>query len=548
MAEACSGGDAVVQVLKAAGVEVVFGVASIHNLPIYDAIARRGDLRAVAARSEAGAANMADGYARASGRLGVAITSTGTGAGNACGALVEAATAGSPVLHLTGQIASPHLDQGKGFIHEARDQLGMLRAVSKQAHRPTSPATIAPTLVAAIEQALAAPRGPVSVELPIDYQQARVAVPGLAVRPPERRAPAEEEVQRAAEVLAGARRPLLWAGGGAIASEAGAEVQELAERLGAGVLTSNAGRGALPEDHPLCLGNFAQSPALEPLLAAADALLAVGTHFRANETRGWRLPLPARLVQVDVDPLAIGRSEPAAAGLVGDAKLALRALLEALPRATRPDPAYAEQLAAARAAARAALRATLGPYARIVDELRAALPRDAVLVRDVTISTSTWGNRLFELYEPRTSIHAAGGGIGQGFQMALGAKLARPERAVVAVCGDGGFLVNAGELATAVQEGIAVVLLLFNDGGYGVLRNIQDRGYGGRRIGVDLRAPDFVRLAEAFGAWARRVRAVEQFAPVLHAALQAGGPALVELDMAAIGPFATLFGGPVGSV
>ena len=190
------------------------------------------------------------------------------------------------------------------------------------------------------------------------------------------------------------------------------------------------------------------------------------------------------------------------------------------------------------------MRATLGPYETVVDDLHAVLPRDAVRVRDVTITSTTWGNRLLEVYEPRTSIHAVGGGIGQGFQMALGAKVGRPDRPVVCLAGDGGLLVNVGEWATAVQEQLGVVVVLFNDGGYGVLRNIQNRTMAGRHIGVDLRTPDFIGLATAFGAWARRVRAIAEFRPALEAAFAAGGPALVELDMAAIGPPAVAYGGP----
>jgi acetolactate synthase-1/2/3 large subunit len=172
------------------------------------------------------------------------------------------------------------------------------------------------------------------------------------------------------------------------------------------------------------------------------------------------------------------------------------------------------------------------------------LPRDAIRARDVTIAASTWGHRLLEVYEPRTSIHAVGGGIGQGLQMALGAKLARPERLVVVIAGDGGLMVNVGELATAVQEALPVVVVLFDDGGYAVLRNIQNATMDGRHIGVDLRSPDFVALAEAFGAWAARVRAVGEFRPALEAAIEARRPALVVLDMAAIGPPAAAYSGP----
>ncbi|HEY7064246.1 MAG TPA: thiamine pyrophosphate-binding protein [Chloroflexota bacterium] len=551
MSESGTGGDAVVRALKHAGVDTVFGLISIHNLPIYDGIQRQGGIRAVPTRSEPGAVNMADGYARATGRLGVAITSTGTGAGNACGALVEAQTAGSAVLHLTGQVDSGYLDKGRGYIHEPKDQLGMLRGVSKAAYRPIDAAMVPWTVYAAMQQALAAPRGVIGVELPIDYQYAQIELPELPYLASASRFPDAPQVDRAAGLLATARRPVIWAGGGAIAAAAGPELRALAEALGAAVVTTTAGRGVIPEDHPLCVGNWGATPPVRELLATADVLLAVGVRFRGNETLNYQVKLPPTVIQVDVDPLAIGRSYPAAAAIVGDAKTALGMLRDARPELSQPlpdrrgpDPEFGVAIAAARDAARAAMRATMGPYEAVVDALHAVLPRDAIRVRDVTIASTTWGNRLLEVYEPRTSIHAVGGGIGQGFQMALGAKVARPERPVVCIAGDGGLLVNVGEWATAVQENLAVVVVLFNDGGYGVLRHIQARTMAGRHIGVDLRAPDFVGLAEAFGAWARRVRAIGDFRPALEAALECGRPALVELDMAAIGPPAVAYGGP----
>ncbi len=550
MSENPNGGDLIVQALEAAGVEVVFGVISIHNMPIYDAIARQGSIRAIPTRSEPGAVNMADGYARATGKLGVAITSTGTGAGNAAGALVEAQTAGTPLLHLTGQIDSVHLDQGKGFIHEAKDQLGMLRAISKEAYRVRSAASLGSTVLTALAQAQAAPGGVVSVEIPIDLQKAPQTgpLPLRQGRPTAPLPPDPAEISAAARLLQAARRPLIWAGSGVIAAGASDELRQLAELTGAGVLTSQAGRGALPEDHPLCIGNFANNPALHDFLTSCDVLLAVGTRFRGQETGQWKLPLPANQIQIDTDPLAIGRSYEATAGVVADAKLALAALHTALEGQFKPDPAFGEEVAVARQGVRSALRATLGPYERIADDLRAGLDREAILVRDITISSSTWGSRLFPVYGPRQSIHAAGGGIGQGLQMALGVKLGQPTRQVHVLCGDGGFLVNCGELATAVQENIPVVILLFNDGGYGVIRNIQQKSYGGRHIGVDLHSPDFRALAQAFGAAAYGVRSVADFRPALDAALAEGRPALLEIDMAAIGPFAVPFSGPAQSV
>ncbi|MBN9390042.1 MAG: thiamine pyrophosphate-binding protein [Chloroflexi bacterium] len=542
--EQITGGDLVAQALEAAGVETVFGIISIHNLPIYDAIGRNGVIRAITNRSEPGAVNMADGYARATSKLGVAITSTGTGAGNAAGALIEAQVAGTPLLHLTGQIDSAFLDQGRGYIHEARDQFGMLKAISKEAYRVRTAAALPSVIQAAIRSALTPPMGVVSVEIPIDFQKAKINPARLDLLPPPTPTPDAGQVAWATQLLRSARRPLIWAGSGVIASNAEKELTELAEMLGAAVLTSQAGRGALPEDHPQCIGFFGSNPALRDFIQGCDLLLAVGTKLRGQETGNWKLPLPATQVQLDIDPLSIGRGYPATAGIVADARPGLQALIEQLRGQLDPDPAFLAEIGAARKAVRAQIRSTLGPYEQIVDELRATLDRDGILVRDITISASTWGNKLFEIYGPRQSIHASGGGIGQGWQMALGVKLGQPDKQVVVLCGDGGFLVNCGEMATAAQEKIPVVALLFNDGGYGVIRNIENKHYGGRVFAVDLQSPDFQKLAEAFGLNSYRVKALEEFRPALEAALTSGQPALIEIDMASIGPFAVPFAGP----
>ncbi len=543
MGELYTGGDVIVQVLKAAGVEYVFGIISIHNIPIYDGIARQGGIRPITNRSEPGAVNMADGYAMATGRLGVAITSTGAGAGNAAGALIEAQTHGTPLLHLTGQIDSPYLDQGKGFIHECKDQLGMLKAISKDAFRVRSIHSLAATIQYAIELAQTAPTGVVSVEIPIDLQKMLLPAPELHFNSHSRLPPGPPCVKEAADILLSAKRPLIWSGNGVIQANGAEELTRLAEIWGAGVLTSQAGRGAIPEDHPQCIGNFAYNSAIRDFIASCDVLLAVGTGFRGAETMTWRLPLPKTIVQIDVDQLAISRNYPATLGCVADAKLGLQALIPELEGRVKPGPEYLEEVVTARNACRDALRATLGPYGQLCDDLRACMKRDAILVADVTISVTTWGARLFPVYGPHQYIHAAGGGIGQGLQMGLGAKIGQPERQVVVMVGDGGFQVNMGELGTAVQEEIAVVIVLFNDGGYGVLRNIQNRAYGGRHIGVDLQALNFEKLCEAYGIHYYSVTRVEAFRPAIETALAKGRLSLVEIDMAAVGPFSVPFAG-----
>jgi acetolactate synthase-1/2/3 large subunit len=543
-----TGGDAVVSVLGQAGVEVVFGVVSIHNQPIFDALSR-SSIRLVPSRTEAGAVNMADAFARVSGGLGVAVTSTGTGAANAAGSLVEALSASSRVLHLTGQVDARYLDRGCGYIHETRDQLGMLRAISKVALRARSGA-VGEAVAEALGELRRFPQGPASIEIPIDLQRAQARPVGLALDEEEgaRRPPDPGRVREAAALLRAARRPLIWAGGGVLAAGAEAALGRLVERLGAGLLTSNAGRGCLSEEHPLCVGNFGTSPALGELWSRADLLLSAGTRFRSQETGSYRLPVPPVHVQIDCARERIGACVRVSHPLVGDARLALEAILAELGSEAGAEPGWREEVGRARAEARRRLRETLGPYEGVVDALAEQLGPEDVVVRDVTVASSLWGNRLLPIRRPRTNVFPLGGGIGQGLAMAIGAKLAACARGgtrrVLAMAGDGGLAVNLGELRTAVQERAPITLLVFDDGGYGVLRNLQDARYGGRRAGVDLLAPDFPLLARAMGWEARAVEAAGDFGPALAWALEAqdrGQPAMVVLDLAAIGPLGRPF-------
>lgn len=531
-------GELVAAFLERCGATTGFGVISIHNMPILDAFLRRGRMRFVPTRSEPGAVNMADAFARVSGGLGVAVTSTGTAAGNAAGALVEAQTAGTPLLHLTGQIDLAYLDRDLGFIHEARDQLGMLRSVSKAAYRIWNAETALGVLREAVHVAMTPPMGPVSVEIPIDVQKAMVAVPrDLSPVEVATAMPTRSAIDALAERLGGARRPLVWLGGGA--RHARKPVERLVA-LGFGVVTSVQGRGVIAEDHPMTLGAFNLQPPVEAFYATCDAILVAGSRLRSNETLGYKLRLPP-LLRIDVDPRADGRAYANELFACGDAAVALDLLADALEGRLRADPEFAGDLAAARRAADKLVRDGLGPYARMIDMVQRAAGRDGVWVRDITLSNSTWGNRSLLLAGPRDGVHALGGGIGQGLPMAIGAALAAPGRKVLALVGDGGLQVNIGEIATAVQEKVELTVLVMNDRGYGVIRNIQDAHYGGRRGYADLVTPEFDAIARSVGAMHRRVETLDD----LPAALAASrGVSLVEIDMVAIGPFAKAFAGP----
>lgn len=547
MSDGASAGDVVAEFLERCGTVRAFGVVSIHNMPILDAVARRRAVRFVPARSEGGAVNMADAHARISGRLGVAFSSTGTAAGNACGALVEAATAGTPLLHLTGQIDSPHLDRDRGFLHEARDQLGMLRAAGKGAFRAAAPEDVAATLREAAALALTPPAGPVSVEIPVDVQAAaaprRPALDPLPVAP---RAAEDGDLDRLAREILGRHRVMLWLGGGAAGLEE--EAARLAD-LGLGLVTSVRGRGVDGRRPGRSLGTFNLQPPVEKFYGTCDGMIVAGSRLRSNETLNYSLALPRPLCRIDVDPAAENRAYASDVFVCGCAGGALAGLADRLEReGFAPDPDFAADLRRARDAAERALRGALGPYEAMLDAVAAAAGPDGIWVRDVTLSNTMWGNRLPVLSGSRQGVHAAGGGIGQGLPMAVGAALAardlgRPGR-VLLLAGDGGFAVTLGELATAVEEKAPFTALLMNDGGYGVIRNIQDAAYDGRRAYADLLAPDFGTLCAAYGVRYRRVREFSGLAETLGEAAAVDGPAVIEIDMAAVGDFAKPFAGP----
>ncbi|WP_428120177.1 thiamine pyrophosphate-binding protein [Candidatus Poriferisodalis sp.] len=544
-----NGGNLLVEVLKSLGIDVAFGVVSVHNLPLVDALAHR--LRWVPTRTEAAAVNAADGYARVRRTPGCAVTSTGTGAANAAGALVEALTAGSPVLHVTGQIPSEHLGAGRGVIHETRDQLGMLRSCSVWA------ATVGPD--AADDFARAAgrlaqhPRGPVSLEWPIDLQYGEPApshngAEAAATKPnsaniegaPE---PDEATLDRVAELIAAAERPLVWAGGGAI--DCSGPIDELLRCTGAGLFTSNAGRGVVPETDDRVIGNFAASATGAELLAHADLLISVGTHFRSNETRSYRLAVPPAHIQIDIDPAAIGRVYLAEVGIVGDACTVIASLVDRL--AGRPgacQPQWRGSITAAREQCRAQLRRDIGPYASICDIMANVLGDRSPRVRDITIPNSSWGNRLLPVIDSSTNVVPRGGGIGQAVGMSIGAAVARADEPTMVVVGDGGLVSQLGELATLAQEDLSVTIVAFDDGGYGVLRNTQDRHLG-RRSGVDLFTPDLAAAAAAFDFGYFDVSTPEEFASAFETTTAAGCPQMIRVDCEALGPMPVPFVPPV---
>jgi acetolactate synthase I/II/III large subunit len=536
-------GYQIAQALADAGVTTMFGVISIHNMPILDAVAEQGRIKFVPSRGEAGAMNMADAFSRVSGELGVALTSTGTAAGNAAGAQAEALTAGSRVLHLTTQVDREFMDLDRAAIHDVPKQPEMLRGISKSVFRISDEATALDVLEDAIRAAMTPPSGPVSLEVPVDVQRA-AAISSARLTPPTPVLPPidNDALDALAKQVIAAKRPMLWLGGGA--RGAIAEASELVNR-GFAAVTSTQGRAVVPEDQKGTLGAFNMSPESEEIYGTCDLMIVVGSRLRGNETRNNRMPLPHPLYQIDAEPTQNGRNYPVDGFICGDAALTLAGLLERLPEALDTDPQLHYAIAVARANAEGALRGRLGPYQVVADHLLGVVPNGQhPWVRDVTISNSTFGNRYVQIAAPSLGVHALGGGIGQGISMAIGASVACPERRTIALVGDGGSQLGIAELITAVDENLPITFVLMNDAAYGVIENIQDAQYDGRRRYSKLKTPKFDMLCAAIDMPHSRVEDIKEFATVFDATMNTKGPAMVEVDMIAIGPFAESFAGP----
>jgi thiamine pyrophosphate-dependent acetolactate synthase large subunit-like protein len=499
-----TGGELLVRGLEAAGVQVVFGLPGVHNLPAWKAFAA-SSIRLVGVRHEQAAVYAADGYARATGRLGVAITTTGPGAANTLGAVGEAWASGSPVLIIATDIPRSLRREGvyRGVLHECTDQAGMFAPVVKATMRVLEPVEVRAAVQIAAFQALDAPARPVYLEVPTDTLAADVPGTHLQadVTDDRLRVPSPDELDAAAAVIEAAERPLLWVGGGAVRAQAGPEVAMLAERLAAPVITTYQARGLLGADHPCATDLPPHVPEVGELWDEADVVVAVGTDFDGMMTQNWLQPAPPRLVTVNVDPVDAAKSYPVEVNLVGDATRTVGALLQRVPERAGLEALH-ERLLERRAAVRERLRAEHPAELAFLDAFAAAVG-DAVVVADMCIP-GYWLGAFHPVPRPRALAYPVGWGtLGFGFPAALGPALAGIGP-VVSVSGDGGFLFACGELATVAQERIPLTAVIVDDGGYGMLRYDQVHA-GDPTFGVDLHAPDFVALARSFGVEAEAV-------------------------------------------
>jgi acetolactate synthase-1/2/3 large subunit len=532
-----TGGQAVVRALQREGVEYVFGLPGVQIMGIYDAFYGQPDVKLITVHHEQTTTYMADGYARVTGKPGVGLVVPGPGIQNASAALGTAYACSSPVLLVAGQIESYMLGQDKGALHEINDQLDIVRPITKWCGRVLKVEDIPGAIHEAMRQMQTGRPRPTLVEIPPDVL---ATVADVSLPTPERYAalaPDQASIRRAAEVLASAEKPLIWAGGGAIAGNASAELQALAEALGAPVATTPEGKGAIPEDHPLALGvGFYGHGAPALAVPRADVILAVGTRL-TGQMRGLTAPrAPHRLIHLDVDATVIGKNYPAEVAVVGHAKPALQMLLDAVRTANAPQERWPRQeLEEISRDNSAWVRQQAPLQCEIIGQLQTVLRDDAVVVSGIT-NVGYWSHFALRIRQPRTYLGASYfATLGFAFPTALGAKVAAPNRQVLSLSGDGGFMYALPELATAVQYGINVVAVVFADSAFGASNNDQRTRYHGRMVGTNFHNPSFVQVAEAFGAKGIRVEP-DKLASALEEAFDANRPTLIEVPIPTLAP------------
>ncbi len=528
-----TGGHAVVKALRAEGVEVVFGLPGVQIMHVYDAFYDTPGIRVVTPRHEQTTVYMADGYARSTGKIGVALVVPGPGVYNTGAAVATAYASSSQVLLIAGQIESPAIGKDFGALHEIVAQPDILKPVLKWSDQVNQPQRIPEAIHAAIRQLHTGRPRPVELEIPPDVLAASADIDLVEPEVYPRKEAAIAGVRAAADVLASAKRPVIWAGGGVVLSGASPELTALAELLHAPVVMTQEGKGAMSEQHPLAMGGSAYNwgPGGD-VAPQSDVLLVVGSRLGTYRPEAEAQPRPdQKLINLNLDPQETEKRFPAAVALEADAKAGLRQLLAALRGRAIASQWQEGELAAVKAGFWARMKAKAPRQVAALQGIRQAIPPDGFVVPDVTF-LGMWSALAFEVFLPRTYLTCSYmGTLGYAYPTALGVKVGNPDKAVVALCGDGGFMYALSEIATAVQEGINAVAVVFNNHRYGASHRDQQTRFGGRIIGTPLVTPDFVKLAESFGAVGIKASRLEDAPDAIRAALKSDRPAVVEVEM-----------------
>lgn len=521
-----TGGQALVAQLRREGVDTIFGLPGVQLDWAFDALyANQDQIKVYHTRHEQACSYMADGYARSTGKVGTCLVVPGPGLLNASAGLSTAYACSSPVLCVSGQIQSDLIGVGRGMLHEINNQLEMIGSVTKWAARAMTPAEVPGIVREAFRQLRTGRPRPVEIEIPPDILQQSGEVELLDPAPIERLLGDPDVIKQAATMLRAAKKPLIFAGGGVLGAGAWDELRRLAESLQAPVVMTRNGRGAISDRHYLAQNAIAG----RRLLPEADAILAVGTRF--VESVQWGLPAGARVIHLDVDNEEVNRNFKPTLGIVGDAKECLARLVEQVDGPARPS--RERELTALKDEVNDLLF-EIQPQAAYAEAIRAALPDDGILVNEST-QVGYFSNVGLPVYGPRTMLNSGyQGTLGYGFATALGAQVGNPDKSVLSINGDGGFMYNVQELSTMKAHGINLVTVVFNDNAFGNVKRIQQETFAGRTIASDLYNPDFMKLADSFGIAGMRARTPDELKGALREAFASNQPVLIEAPVNAM--------------
>jgi len=535
-------GDLIAEYLYLIDIKKVFGVISVHNLPLLESINNQGKIYFVMCRGEAGAGHMADGYARANRTIGAFFTSTGAGAANAAPALLEALTANTPLLHFTGQNPLNILERDLGAVHDVPHQLLMLKTISKKSYRITSNSNVLDILLKATKDALKIPRGPVSIEIPIDIQRQHVSRPSqldkLKIPSFDYKSPSKKSLDQMRSMIIAAHRPMLWIGSGSVGVE-----KEILSFLNFGwaMVSSWKGRAIIDENNPQSLGaiNGLGSPSLEEFYESVDLLIVCGSRLRAHETRDGVLKLPKNIIRIDIDPKSENRNYPNNLFINADVKKTLSSALNSLDEKYKIADEFKRDFKYLKDKVIKEYSETLGPYSNFANQLQSILPAHSVWARDITISHTTWGTKLVKLKDFSQNIYPVGAGIGQGFALGIGAACSRSDEITFILTGDGGFQLGMNEFWTMIQEKLKIILIIMNDNGYGVIKHMQNKLKDKKYFYSNLIGPDIERLMSSQNINYLKVSNSEDFRKTLLKAVKLvnnlAAPVIVEVDMDSIG-------------
>ena len=527
-----SGAQALVRSLAREGVEVVFTLPGVQIMDAFDAFYDEPGIRLVLVRHEQSVTYMADGYANATGKPGVGLVVPGPGALNATTGLGTAYATSSPVLLICGQVESYNLGKNRGALHEIGEQLEVFRQLTKWCDRANGVDEIPGMVHQAMRELSTGRPRPVEIEVPWDVMPAAGEAELLEREVFPKQAPEPSRIKEAAELLANAQRPLIWAGGGCREADLSTELLELAQAVNAPVITTPQGKGAVPEDHPLSLGAYYYGHGPGHLaLPRADVILAVGSRLHFTPNLPWDPQPHQKVIQIDADPEEVGRNLPVAVGIAADGRLGLQALLNELGGKTRTSRWTEGEVSAIRQQSYREIQEMAPLGTEIVETLRRELDDDAILVSGTTL-VGYWSHLAFPVLKPRSYITSGYfATLGYAFPTALGAKVGNPHRQVVATTGDGGFGYSPAELATAVQEEINVVTIVFNNDAMGASYTDQQDRFGGRVIATRLHNPDFAKLAETYGALGMKLGDHQELGDALRSALGANRPVIIEVPI-----------------